>query len=262
MIARYSATPASDERAELAESPIWDGRVLRWVDMNGHQIFALDPQRQTTIRRALSTDVHAIALAADDELLAVTASGLGWLDESTGNVAVRRAVLTDDTLVLNDGAVDVAGRYWFGSATTDGSARGSLYRYASSRLDVVVGGVMMSNGIDWSPDGRTLYHADSSAGTIVAWNCDPGSGEIDQPRLFRSIASSIGLPDGLTVDSDGRVWVALWGAGEVWALDGSSGEQIAVVSLPTPLTSSCAFGGTTLGTGSTSLLAASGRRSQ
>jgi len=196
----------------------------------------------------LSASVNAIALTGDGRLLAVTSTSLGWLNEATGEVTERISVISDKTLELNDGAVDGSGRYWFGSATTDLTPRGSLYRFADGRVDDVADKIIQSNGIDWSPDATLLYHVDSNRGTITEWRFNGETGAIDEPRVLRRVESVVGLPDGLTVDTDGRIWVALWGAGEVWALDPESGETTAVVAVPTSCVTSCAFGSSTIDT--------------
>lgn len=241
MLTSFTAKPVSKHRAVLGESPIWDGAVLRWVDISGGKLFTLTPDRQSTATD-LSVPVTAIALGPDAALLAATRTGLGWLDEDSGNVEQRLDVLSDGTMTMNDGCVDMRGRFWVGSATLDKTARGALYRLVDGTLHVAATGIMMSNGIDWSPDGQTLYHCDSDAGTIRAWDFDPDSGALGDSRIFRRIPPGVGLPDGLTVDSAGQVWVALWGAGEVWGLNGRTGRRVAVVSVPTPLVTSCAFG--------------------
>ena len=247
MLTTYAATAMSDHRAELGESPLWDGRTLRWIDITGKKLFSCVSDGRITTTD-LSTTVTAIALGPGERLLAVTRRGIGWLDAASGNVQESLQVLSDDTMTMNDGAVDVWGRYWVGSATLDGTDRGALYRLADGKLDVVATNIMMSNGIDWSPDDRTLYHADSDAGTITAWSFAAEDGTLGHPRLLRRVPRDVGLPDGLTVDSSGRIWVAIWGAGEVWGLDFRTGRRMAVVSVPTPLVSSCTFGTPALGT--------------
>jgi len=247
MLTRYRAKAVSRQRAVLGESPIWDGSTLRWLDVTGKKLFILRPDG---LRRSigLSTVVTAVALGPDETLLAVTRTGLGWLDEVSGEVQEFLKVLTDDRLTMNDGAVDGQGRYWVGSATLDETARGSLYRFADGHLQTVLTSITESNGIDWSPDGRVLYHADSGAGTITAWSFDVTTGELSCPRVVRLVPSNVGLPDGLAVDSSGQIWVAIWGAGEVWCLDSVRGVRRAVISVPSPLVSSCGFGTATLDT--------------
>jgi sugar lactone lactonase YvrE len=247
VIARYIGEQVSDERAILGESPIWDGTNLRWVDTVGKKLCCLGPGGVST-STTLSASVNALALTSERLLLAVTSTSLGWLDEATGEVTERISVITDEALELNDGAVDVSGRYWFGSATTDLSPRGSLYRFADGRVEDVVDNIIQSNGIDWSPGATLLYHVDSNRGTVTEWRFNAETGAIGQPRVLRRVEPVVGLPDGLTVGADGRIWVALWGAGEVWALDPESGETTAVVAVPTSCVTSCAFGSSALDT--------------
>lgn len=245
--ARYNATAVSDHRAALGESPIWDGRVLRWVDIDGQKMFRLEPDGRVIVTN-LDTVVTAIALRQEGGLLAATRAGLGWLDEASGSVETRLEVLRDESMTMNDGAVDASGRFWVGSASLDETDRGALYRLSGERLDTVATNIMMSNGISWSPDGRVLYHVDTGAGTVTSWAFSAADGNIRDPRTFQAVGPDAGLPDGLTVDGSGNVWLAVWGAGEVWGLDGRTGQRIATVSVPTPCASSCAFGGPAMDT--------------
>jgi sugar lactone lactonase YvrE len=245
--ALYTASVVSDHRAALGESPIWDGRVLRWLDITGQKMFTLEPDGRVIVTN-LDTVVTAIALRQEGGLLAATRTGLGWLDEASGNVETRLEVLRDESMTMNDGAVDALGRFWVGSASLDETDRGALYRLSGGRLDTVATNITMSNGIGWSPGGRVLYHVDTGAGTVTAWTFSAAGGAISDPRTFQAISPEVGLPDGLAVDGAGNVWLAVWGAGEVWGLDGRSGQRIATVSVPTPCASSCAFGGPAMDT--------------
>lgn len=110
-------------------------------------------------------------------------------------------------------------------------------------MTVHVDGLGMSNGIDFSPRGDVLYHVDSTAGTLRAWEYDVASGRLGDSRILLQVPDEVGLPDGLTVDAEGQVWVAVWGTGNVWRLAPDSGDTTAVVEVPTPYVSSCAFGG-------------------
>ncbi|KAA9164910.1 SMP-30/gluconolactonase/LRE family protein [Amycolatopsis acidicola] len=241
------AEPVLDVVAELGESPLWDPATgLRWLDIPQRKLHTLN---RTGEHRAvdLSTRVTAVERGPSGRLLAVTATGFGLLDPVSGEVH-EFAHVVSAPVSMNDGAIDPQGRCWAGSAVRDGSARGALYRLDDSGATAQIEQVSMSNGIDWSPDGSVLYHVDSAEGTAKAWAYSPETGELGDARLLRRLPAEAGLPDGLTVDEQGGIWLAVWGAGQVWRLDPVSGETTAVVDVPTPCTTSCAFGGSELTT--------------
>jgi sugar lactone lactonase YvrE len=149
-----------------------------------------------------------------------------------------------EAMLLNDGAADPWGSFWVGSmAANEEPGRGSVYRFRQSTgAQTMFGGVTISNGIGWSPDQTVLYYVDSGPGTIHSYNVD-GRGDISDPRLFAQFDSaSEGTPDGLCIDSEGFIWVALWGGYEVRRYS-PSGELVTRVSVATAQPSSCAIGG-------------------
>ncbi len=245
---QLTAAPVSEAAAELGESPLWDSDVgLRWLDVPGRRLFTRTPDGSETVV-ALSTTVTAIELGAGSDLLAVTSTGFGTLDPTTGHVDELVRVLHDDSISMNDGAIDPAGAYWAGSAVRDGSQRGALYRFDGTEVTTQLTKLGMSNGLDWSPDAGVLYHVDTDAGTLTAWECDRDSGTLGAGRTLCTLPADVGLPDGLTVDAEGDIWLAVWGRGEVWRIDADSGETAGVVHVPTSYPTSCVFGDESLST--------------
>lgn len=250
LVREYGAIPVEGvlARTDLGESPLWDPDAgLRWVDIERRRLFTLDLGGHLS-KVALSTTVTAVELGPDRELLAVTSTGFGWLDSVTGVVDPIADVVDGVVVTMNDGAIDGAGRCWAGSAVRDESWRGALFRLDRDRACGYVDGIGMSNGIDWSPTGDVLYHVDSAAGTLTAWGYDNERGALASARVLCEVPRDVGMPDGLTVDHDGNVWVAIWGAGHVRCLDADTGGCIAVVRVPTAYPTSCAFGGPLLST--------------
>ena len=149
---------------------------------------------------------------------------------------------------MNDGAVDPAGRFWAGTMDEDGREEGgTLYRLdPDGTVTPMVRAVTISNGVDWSPDGRTMYLADTPTGRVDAFDFDVAAGTIANRRPFAVIEPDDGTPDGLTVDADGGVWVALWGGGTVrrYAADGREDQRL---SFPVSQVTKPAFGGPDLG---------------
>jgi sugar lactone lactonase YvrE len=189
----------------------------------------------------------AVSIVLPDDsggLVAVTPDGVGVLDEATGVVHDVVTMLQAPGTRLNDANCDSAGRLWVGSLSAEwnGGRDGCLYRVGPDlRGTVAADGFGVANGIGWSPDGAILYLVDSAADTVTAFACDPGSGEITSPRVFAQWTGP-GVPDGLTVDEEGGVWVAISGGGVVCRYL-PSGELDTTVSLPVSKATSCEFGG-------------------
>ncbi|MBN9620794.1 MAG: SMP-30/gluconolactonase/LRE family protein, partial [Actinobacteria bacterium] len=144
---------------------------------------------------------------------------------------------------LNDGGCDPQGGFLCGSMGTDyAPGRGTLYRLAPDRtITPVLPGLGVPNGLEWTPDGGTAYFVDSLAGTVEVFAHDPERGLHDR-RPFVHVPSDEGLPDGLTVDAEGYVWIAIWGGGQVrrYAPDGRLDE---VLEFPVRRVTACTFGG-------------------
>ena len=145
---------------------------------------------------------------------------------------------------VNDGACDARGRLWFGSMEYAGAPNhGRLYRVdLDGRMTTVVSPTTVSNGIGWSPDGAAMYFIDSGAGTVTAFGYDADTGDLRDPHVVVRVTEDDCVPDGMSVDDEGCLWVAIWGGGEVrrYAPDGA---LLAVVGVPAQRVSCCAFGG-------------------
>ena len=237
----------SDVPCDLGESALWDAARSRfyWVDITGQMIYARDWSGGAT--RALATDdpVGAVGLRAGGGLVAALRHAIAFCDVDLGTVEVVRTV--EDDIAgnrLNDGAVDPAGRFWVGSMDmSESTPTGSFYRVdPDTAVERAFGGIICSNGPAWSPDGRTVYHVDSTVGLIRAYDFDPATGRVGAGRIFVSDADEAWFPDGVTVDAEGFVWNCKWGGGRIvrYAPDGSVDR---VLLLPVPRPTRCAFVG-------------------
>jgi sugar lactone lactonase YvrE len=175
-------------------------------------------------------------------------NGFGLLDTDSGQVEMIADTEADQPgNRMNDGKCDSAGRFWAGTMSfkLDAGA-GSLYRLdAEHRVSTVLSHVTLSNGLGWSPDDRTMYFIDSVTQGIDAFAFDPTTGSISNRRRLIDVASELGMPDGMTVDADGGIWVALWGG---WAVHRYTpeGHLDRIVRLPVSQVTSCTFGGSDL----------------
>lgn len=230
--------------AELGEGPLWDARSgrLAWVDILGRRVHLTDTRTGDTESIEVPLDVGAIAPRAAGGFVAALRDGF-WV---VGDGPARRIATIPEArpgLRFNDGKCDPAGRFWAGTMAydeTDGVA--SLYRLDPDGTVVrTLDGVTVSNGLAWSDDGATMYYIDSPTRRIDAFSYAPATGEIAERRTVVEIAAGAGTPDGLTIDANGGLWVALWGGSAVHRyLDGRLDR---VISLPVSRPTSCAFGG-------------------
>lgn len=233
--------------AHLGEGPAWDDRdgVLLWVDILAGIVHRFDPMMGLDTSFAVGQPVGAVVPRRGPGLALAVRDGFALVD-ATGAIEVVAAVETDrPSNRMNDGKCDAAGRFWAGTMDEQRSRRGagSLYRLDPSlKVTRMVDGVTISNGIAWSPDGTTLYYVDTPTCGVDAFDFDPRGGDIGNRREIIHIDSDDGHPDGLSVDAEGYLWVAMWGGWKVrrYSPDGRLDRSI---TLPVSLVTSCAFGG-------------------
>ena len=258
--ARTAATPSVapklelvlDARAELGEGPAWHAATgtLYWVDLFAGIVHHYQPATGLAGRVDVGEFVGCVVPRERGGLLAATASGIYHLDPASG-VRTRVSDIEADRpeTHFNDGKVDPAGRFWFGSIAIDRTTAtlGDLY---SLEPDLTVtrrrSGIDNTNGMDWSPDGRTMYYIDSLTRQVTAFDYDPASGDIANPRPAVTLPEDSGVPDGMTVALDGTLWVAHWGGARVTRWHPTTGTLIQTIPVPANLTTSCAFAGPAL----------------
>jgi sugar lactone lactonase YvrE len=228
---------------QLAEGPVWDDHegVLWWLDIVGQRLHAWSPDSgEHTVE--LDRQVSALGLTAGAGFVAATQDGFGTVDPATGAVATLAPLDGPVAMRMNDGKVDPAGRFWagwMGAAAEPGV--GAVYRFDGIVAEPVVPGVTLPNGIGWSPDGSTMYFVDSKSHRLDAFEFAMATGAVGERRTVAAVPAPV-LPDGLTVDAGGGIWVALWDGGAVHRYT-PSGLLDVVVRLPAGQVTSCAFGG-------------------
>lgn len=234
------AEQVTEAVAQHGEGPVWSERWggLRWVDMLEGEILSL--RRDGAVNRRKVGDVVA-AMRPRAFGGAVLALERGFaLEEPNGSLTGLGDAWSDDAVRMNDGGCDPDGRFYCGSMAYDQSTgAAALYRLDPDRsVHVVLEDVTISNGLEWSPDGTLAYYADTATRRIDVFDYDLHSG-LTNRRPFVDIG---GHPDGLTVDSQGGVWVALYGGGAVqrYTAGGGLSER---VDVPTPQVTACTLGG-------------------
>ena len=239
-----------DAQCRLGECPVWSPieDVLYFADIKDWRLHRFDPARDRHSSYSLPEEIGCFAVARDGGFVAGLRSGV-WLLDKTGACRTMLAANPEDhaTSRFNDGRADPAGRFLLG--TIDEPKAGGnahLYRFDKTGLAVIDGGLMTSNGLAFSPDGTTLYHADTPRFVVYRYDYDVATGAATNRRVFIRIepeGDDRGRPDGAAVDMDGCYWTALFEGGRVrrYAPDG---EIMAEYPLPARCPTMVAFGGT------------------
>jgi sugar lactone lactonase YvrE len=235
------AEPITRPVAFHGEGPVWwDGwGGLRIVDLFAGDVLTLTGDKVE--RRHVGTVAAALRPRRDGGAVLALERSFA-LEGADGALTVLPDVWNDETIRFNDGGCDPDGRFYCGTMAWDARpGAGSLYRLdPDGSVTLVLDGVTISNGLEWSPDGSRAYYADTPTGRIDVFDYDAVAGLTDR-RPFVEIPPERGSPDGLTVDADGAVWVALYGGGAVHRY--VEGRLDAVVEVPTPKPTACTFGG-------------------
>jgi sugar lactone lactonase YvrE len=238
-------TPA---HAEHGEGPVWDAAhdTLRWVDMLAGDILSLRPA-PAAVRRAHVDDVAAVLRPRRGGGLVVAGESSFLLLDGDGRLERRIPVPGwRPGTRMNDGGCDPHGAFYAGSMAYDATpGAGRLHRLDSTgEVTVVLDAVTISNGLAWSPDGTLAYYADTATSRIDVFDHEPATGLTRRRPLVR-IPPERGAPDGLTVDADGYLWVALWGGGAVHRYS-PQGRLDGIVEVPARQVTACTFGGPAL----------------
>jgi sugar lactone lactonase YvrE len=238
--------------AALGEGPVWDSEraELVWVDIDRGLVHRHSPgggaYRPVAVGQSVGCAVPraagGLALAVRDGFATLPAGGDAL--ELVAGVERER----NDTR-MNDGACDSRGRFWAGTMSLTGDTRSAaLYRLdADLTVTRVLPGVSVSNGIGWSPDDALMYHVDTPRGRVDVFDFEAVGGTLAGRRAVIDVAPEHGRPDGLSVDAEGGIWVALWGGGAVHRYT-PSGSLDARLELPVSQVTSCCFGGPGLST--------------
>jgi sugar lactone lactonase YvrE len=240
------AVPA---QCQLGEGPVWDADrgLLWWVDILAGHVHSVDPSTGARTWFDAGDAVGAVGLTRTDGLVLALADGFA-LAGADGQDLTRVPGFSIDRTALrfNDGKPDPWGNFIAGTMAWDesGNPPGSLYRLSpDGTVTEVFGDVGLSNGLDWTDDRRLFYYSDTTIGRVDVFDCDPGTGVLSGRRPFVDAAQ----PDGLALDAEGCLWLAVWGSGEVRRYT-PDGRLDTVVRLPAWQVTSAAFGGADLAT--------------
>ncbi len=242
-----------DAKATLGEGPCWDSlnRVFYWVDILEKNLHIYDPKNDSNRVIHLGQIVGAVVPRASGGVVLAMQNGFYSLDlhseELTPIVDPESSIPTNR---FNDGKCDALGRFWAGTMDLDErEERGALYclnadhSYWKAREHISI-----SNGITWSPDHKTMYFIDSLTRGVLAFDFELTTGKISNERMVITLPEDGGLPDGMTTDEEGMLWIAQWDGWQVSRWNPLTGQLLEVIRVPAARVTSCAFGGANLDT--------------
>jgi sugar lactone lactonase YvrE len=238
---------------ELGEGPVWDMRrgLLRWVDILAGRVHALDPATGAHTWFDAGDPVGTVGLTRGGGLVLALVDGFALAGPDGQDLARVPGFTVDRTVVrFNDGKPDPWGNLCAGTMAWDerNGPPCSLYRLSpDGEVTELLGDIGLSNGLDWTDDRRLFYYADSNIGRVDLFDTDPDTGALGSRRPFVTVPEADGIPDGLTLDAEGCVWLAVWGSSEVRRYT-PGGQLDTVVRLPARQVTSAALGGPDLGT--------------
>ena len=237
---------ALDVRASLGECPVWSAaeQALYWVDINAPSLNRFDPATGSNRAMPMPSSIGCFALRKRGGFVVALRDGI-WLAQPDGKLERKVVAAPYDPAHhrFNDGRCDPQGRFFAGTMNEkrDGPS-GALYRIdADFSIAEIFGNVTISNGLAWSPDGRTMYHVDTPTLTISAYDFDAASAMPSKRRVFARFETATDRPDGAAVDSEGCYWIALYRGGRVVRLS-PAGNVLASFALPAMCPTMCAFG--------------------
>jgi sugar lactone lactonase YvrE len=235
----------------LGEGPVWDARrkMICWVDiLNGiiHQ-YAPGQKKHTTI--SVHQMIGSLAVCTSGNFIAALKKGLAFINSINGEmkmIADPESHLPHNR--FNDGKCDPAGRFWAGTMSlSEAPNAGSVYMVERDLLITKkIESVTISNGMAWSADHKTFYYIDTPTWEVVAYDYDKDTAHISNKRVIINIAKEDGCPDGMTIDSDGMLWIAHWDGWQVTRWNPLTAEKLYHIKLPVARVTSCTFGGENL----------------
>uniref|UniRef100_A0A6I8Q5Z4 Regucalcin n=1 Tax=Xenopus tropicalis TaxID=8364 RepID=A0A6I8Q5Z4_XENTR len=241
------------ETYKIGESPVWEEKdgTLLFVDITGQKVCRWDPGTKKVQSVSLEAPVGSVVLRKSGGYVMAmgnTFSALNWQDQSVTTLTCVDEDKPNNR--FNDGKVDPEGRFLAGTMSQEirpavvERNQGSLFTlYPDHSVVKHFDMVDISNGLDWSLDHKTLYYIDSLSFKVDALDYDMKTGKSSNRRTLYKLQQDEGIPDGMCIDAEGKLWVACYNGGRVIRIDPETGKQIQTVKLPVDKTTSCCFGG-------------------
>ena len=240
-----------DSRSPLGEGPLWDADrgVLWWVDILECLVQCYNPADGTNRTWNIGQMPGTLVLAKDGRLVLAAEKGFLWFDPETGTTETITNPEPDrPENRFNDGKCDPAGRLWAGTMPIcEQGNTGAMYcLHADGRAEKMANDYAIPNGIVWNAEATEMYHIDSPTRRIDAWDYDHHTGAINKRRPLYNVQQEGAFPDGMAMDVEGKIWLALWGGWAVIRLDPATGEELDRLELPVSQVTACSFGGPAL----------------
>lgn len=243
----------------LGEGPWWDSdkQKLYWIDGlseagRGDDLHCYDPLSCEDVHWHIGKHIGCAIPTKDGSILLTLQDGIWKLNPLTGHVEELSDLEREiENNRLNDGKCDSCGRLWFGSMSMTANQperefeiTGSFYKLDQNGIvEKLFDGVGISNGLAWNAGETVMYYVDSTTQCVFAFDFDRDSGQIGRRRIVAQIDPSQGVPDGITIDTEGKLWIAHFGGWKVSRIDPDTGKTLLEVHLPCAQVSSCCFGG-------------------
>ena len=242
-----------DTKSSLGEGALWNAKrhELYWIDIENGILYVYQPQKQKNRAIKLGKKVGTVVPTEDGQVLVALQDGIYKLDLETEKLRLL-AQRPDNNPKnrFNDGKCDPAGRFWVGTMSMEGEQKaGALYLFDNEgKISKKYDSVTVSNGIVWNIDSTKMYYIDTPTKEVKEFAYNNATGEVSFTKVAVQIPDNAGYPDGMTIDSDGMLWIAMWEGFGVLRFDPNTGAQLLKIELPVARVTSCAFGGENLDT--------------
>ena len=240
----YEIEMIADFKCRVGEGPVWDPKrqVLDWTDIQTGRMFEFDPATGESRKIYQGEYIGGYANNKQGGKLMASWSGIGLWREGEDISYIHQGLYRGRNMQFNDVSASPAGQLYAGTYY-DGDPPGTLYRFdPDGSINLIEDNVRISNGIGYSPDLSTIYFIDSPTRKVSAYDLDAKSGDWSNKRTLVTLGDNEGIPDGMTVDGEGFLWVATWGGGCVIRFD-PDGKEERRIHFPATQTSSAMFGG-------------------
>ncbi|MDW7695778.1 SMP-30/gluconolactonase/LRE family protein [Flammeovirgaceae bacterium SG7u.111] len=248
-----SATLELDAKAQLGEGAIWhpEEKKFYWIDIENKKLHIYDPADKSDREITMPSRIGTVVPAKEGGVLVALEGGIFHVDLETENLTLLNNPLEgQEAIRFNDGKCDPQGRFWVGSMKLDQSAKqADLYRFdTDGTAHHMLDSITISNGIVWSPDHKKMYYIDTPTGKVQGFDYDAETGEISNGEVVVQIQEGMGYPDGMTIDSEGMLWIGMWNGFGVTRWNPNTGEYLGKVEVPAQNVTACAFGDEDLST--------------
>lgn len=240
-----------DSKSALGEGAFWAAheKVLYWIDIEGGLLNSYNPADATNEIFEMGKKIGTVVPVNDSKVIVALEDGAYTYDVNGGELTLLCQPFQGQTGVrFNDGKCDPEGRLWVGTMANDCKSNiAALYKIdGSGKYLKMIENVIISNGIVWTSDKKSMYYIDTPTKKIVQYDYDNASGNISNKKVIIEVPDSIGSPDGMAIDKNNNIWVAMWGGASVRGYNPKTGKMIATIEVPAPNVTSIAFGGDNL----------------